>query len=304
MNCERPFVKKGQAFGCGQCLPCRINKRRIWTTRILLESACHVDKSFVTLTYDDVSMPEYVDKETGEVRGNLVRKELQDWFKRLRKRIAPLKVRYFAVGEYGDKTERPHFHIALFGYPSCRYGNTRHIKGRKSACCSVCKVIDETWGKGRVSVDRLEKDSAQYICGYTVKKMTAPDDMRLNGRNPEFATMSLKPGIGFNFMYEMASSMLEFDLENKGDDVPSTVRSGAKEMPMGRYLQRRLRKLVGKSEETPEKVLERIQEELSVLRQSAFVNSRSFAKEIADAGKQKRLQLETREKIFKKRKVL
>jgi hypothetical protein len=36
--------------------------------------------------------------------------------KRLRKKIQPLKIRFFHCGEYGDKTRRPHYHALIFGY--------------------------------------------------------------------------------------------------------------------------------------------------------------------------------------------
>jgi hypothetical protein len=34
----------------------------------------------------------------------------------LRKKISPLKIRFFHCGEYGDKTRRPHYHALIFGY--------------------------------------------------------------------------------------------------------------------------------------------------------------------------------------------
>ena len=36
--------------------------------------------------------------------------------KRLRKKLHPLKIRFFHCGEYGDKTRRPHYHALIFGY--------------------------------------------------------------------------------------------------------------------------------------------------------------------------------------------
>ena len=299
MLCEYPFVTNGKAFGCGQCLPCRINKRRIWSHRIMLESYCHGDNSFITLTYADGELP--ID---GDGQMTLLPKDLQDWLKRFRKKIEPLKVRYFAVGEYGDESGRPHYHLAMFGFPSCYRIQPRYRNGVLQKCSEncVCSVVESTWKKGRVAVDRLEKDSAEYICGYTVKKMTAKDDVRLGGRHPEFARMSLRPGIGFNFMFEVASGLMDYALEDTQLDVPGALRHGAKERPIGRYLQKKLRSMVGKDEEVPEEILQQIEAELSVLRESAFNNSRSFAKEIADAGKAKRARLEARSKIFAKRK--
>ena len=57
MLCSNPYMKDGVSFGCGQCKGCRVNKRRQWTHRILLESMCHESSAFVTLTYDNDHLP-------------------------------------------------------------------------------------------------------------------------------------------------------------------------------------------------------------------------------------------------------
>lgn len=80
MLCKNPYMKGVLAFGCGQCNPCRINRRRLWTHRIMLESLKHGDSSFVTLTY-----------ETLPSDGSLVPKDLQNFMKYLRMRVSPKK---------------------------------------------------------------------------------------------------------------------------------------------------------------------------------------------------------------------
>ena len=91
MMCKKPFMRtaninKAQAlrcpdglkeatpFGCGQCLPCRINAARVWTHRLLLEGAVNEESCFVTLTYED--MPE---------DGDVSKVTLQKFIKRLRR---------------------------------------------------------------------------------------------------------------------------------------------------------------------------------------------------------------------------
>lgn len=258
MKCGKPIVMAGKAFGCGQCLPCRLNKRRVWTHRIILESMCHSDTCFVTLTYDDEHLP---------ADGSLVKEHYVLWLKRLRRRVHPLNLRFFIVGEYGDESERPHYHAALFGLPGCFRGRTLRRAGKSRPiwreCCSQCLLVGETWGNGDVDIGTLTDDSAGYIAGYTVKKMTAKDDIRLRGRVPEFARMSLRPyGIGAGMMDDVSSTMLEFNLESREVDVPGALRHGSKLLPLDRYLRRRLRRLIGRDESTPEKALAELEEEM------------------------------------------
>lgn len=263
MRCVDPFVTTAGAFGCGQCLPCRFNKRRTWTHRILLEALSHGEKncSFVTLTYED--MP--ADRSVSVA-------ELQLWLKRLRKYLSPRRVRYFCVGEYGDRSWRPHYHAALFGLGPCSAGGV----GVGECECAACSAVRQTWGFGHVMVAPLTKASAQYIAGYVTKKMTSNRDERLDGRSPEFARMSLRPGIGADAMWDVASVLLRYGLETRGD-VPAQLRYGATVLPLGRYLQKKLRIMVGKDEKAPPEALQEGANKLSILRSFAFANDRSVA---------------------------
>lgn len=259
----------------------------------MLEANLHSENAFLTLTYSDENLP-----INSQNFATLNPKHLQDWLKRFRKRIEPSRIRYFAVGEYGDETFRPHYHAALFGFKTCLYGRTRLF--RPNGCCPQCDIVSSTWEKGQILLGTLETTSAQYISGYVTKKMTAPDDMRLLGRHPEFARMSLRPGIGADAMHDVASTILEFNLETSQTDVPSALRHGSRNLPLGRYLTRRLRVLTGKDPNAPQETLDKIQEELRPLRETAFNNSASFKKTFVEANAQKVLNMETKTKIYKK----
>lgn len=196
-------------------MPCRINRRRIWCHRMMLESVVHEHSSFVTLTYKD--MP---------ANGSLRPIDLQLWLKKLRK-AHPQRLRFFGVGEYGDKSERPHYHAAVFGLsPSCG------------------DLVRSSWGLGHTLTGTLTMDSAQYVAGYVCKKMTCNDDARLNGRYPEFARMSLRPGIGAPAIGSVASALQNkfgWDAIGVTGDVPSMLMHGRKTLPLGRYMRSRLR---------------------------------------------------------------
>lgn len=212
----------------------------------MLEANLHGDNTFATLTYSDQSLP-----LLSSGKSSLDLKHAQDWLKRLRAEIAPRRIRYYLVGEYGDQTQRPHYHAALFGYPTCAHINSRYTRARQN-CCSNCDLVRDTWRHGQIVLGTLEAASAGYVAGYVTKKLTSKGDPRLEGRYPEFARMSLRPGIGADFMHEVASTVMQFDLEDATQgDVPSSLRHGSRTLPLGRYLRKKLRVYVGKEANAP-----------------------------------------------------
>ena len=117
-----------------------------------------------------------------------------------RARRALGRVRFFMCGEYGDLNRRPHFHAILFGvtFPDrdpCGTGLFRS------------KTLEKLWPLGFSSFGNVTYQSAAYVAGYALKKITGPIaethyqgiDWRsgeLVTLTPEFGHMSLKPGIG------------------------------------------------------------------------------------------------------------
>lgn len=296
MICKNPYMSAGRAFGCGQCMPCRLNKRRVWAHRICLEAAQYEDNAFVTLTYSDDCLPE---------GATLVPEHAQKFLKRLRKKIEPEKIRFFLVGEYGDATFRPHYHIALFNFPSCEFGMSRYSRTRVR-CCTRCDLVADTWGKGNVLLGSLGRESAAYISGYVTKKMTGAGDERLRGRYPEFARMSLRPGIGGDAMWEVADVLMAHRLEEKIEDAPSTLRHGSAERPLGRYLQGRLREQIGRIKSAPQSVMDKIDAEMLPLRQAAknSEDNPSLKSRVVENNLGKIQRVEAKARIFKSSKTL
>lgn len=150
---------------CGKCAYCLATRRSDWATRLHFEAEQHVVKRFVTLTYH----PKYLVTRNG--LGQLVKSHLQLWFKRIRRE--GYSVRYYAVGEYGTTTYRPHYHVLLFGdVPE--------------------DVLRDKWFRGHVHIGVLNRASVMYALGYVINSK----QVDLKGRSLPFATMSLKPGIG------------------------------------------------------------------------------------------------------------
>lgn len=280
MVCKSPFMVGTAPVSCGRCLPCRIAKRRLWTWRCVLESYCHDANSFATLTYAPDHEPP---------KRSLDPDHLKNFIKKLRKSLQPHRIRFYAVGEYGDQTQRPHYHLSLFGI------------GREAS-----ELVQKSWDYGFTSLYEFNEITAQYVCGYTVKKMTSFDDERLEGRYPEFARMSNRPGIGADAMTIVADTLFTQkgvkELLKTGD-VPHQLQIGRKKIPLGRYLVNRLRDEVGLPPDQVEKIKKNWQEESAqrmLLLQEHALNSKdclSFSQLVAEEDKQKIRNIETRSKI-------
>lgn len=293
MLCRFPFMRGLDAFPCGQCLACRVRRRREWTHRLMLEQRKHERSCFVTLTYSSDNLPE---------GGNLDPDAFQLWLKRFRKAVAPVSVRFFAAGEYGDTYYRPHYHVALFGVGP----GLDHHRGERPRChCGFCQVMRSTWPFGFVDVGELNEKSAQYVAGYVVDKLAKRKDGRLAQLVPEFQRMSLRPGIGAWAMKDVANSLNDSfgaSYINEVGDVPVVLRHGkAKLLPLGRYLRRRLRDEMGFDEiGGQERSMAARRAEMSALRE-AYGSSKAFeaAKPFVDwsAGD----SLEARQRIWKKK---
>lgn len=259
MRCPTPYITRAGAFGCGRCLPCRVSKRREWAHRLELEALCHAESCFATLTY------------SGEIT-SLEPQHGQLWLKRLRKAFHPRKLRYFLVGEYGDESGRPHFHAAIFGI-AC---SGKSVPRNGGCECPVCSGVRSTWGYGHVMVGRLETKSSNYIAGYVTKKMTSRSDPRLGGRHPEFSRMSLKPGIGADALHDVASAILQYRSGDK--DVPLGLQwSKTQVKPLGKYLRRELRKMVGLDEKAPPETVQELANQMQIVRAFAWENDRSVS---------------------------
>lgn len=282
MDCANPFIMAGRAFGCGQCMPCRINRRRVWTHRIMLEALEHEYNSFVTLTYADENLP---------ADGSVDSVTLQLFIKRLRKRYEAggIKFRYYGCGEYGETGHRPHYHVALFGIPGCI--KARQFFDGQKPCCPACDLVFQSWKLGRIQAGTLTRESAAYIAGYVTKKWIYEKD----GYRPPFARMSNRPGIGAGAMDDVASSLLmaEFD----GRDVPNAISHGGKRWPLGRYLVRRLRERMGREKNAPQSTLAQMDEALREVRAEAFEASKSFKEALIEKGVGRRARLEFWQRI-------
>lgn len=141
---------------CGVCILCRQQQATEWGIRIAHEAQRWETSCFVTLTYSDENLPLY---------GSLNYKDLTKFWKRLR-HIGDL--RYYAVGEYGDETQRPHYHACIFGHD---FSHGRTILRDDPNLLWTNKELEKAWGLGNVSVGALNFATAQYTASYVLKKL-------------------------------------------------------------------------------------------------------------------------------------
>ena len=106
--CLTPLVVRKRTVPCGNCAECRQAHRRAWAFRLDYEALHSANSLFITLTYDDDHLL-FSDSDCAVLHYA----DLRNYFKRLRKEKS-LNFRYFAVGEYGEQSGRPHFHVLLF----------------------------------------------------------------------------------------------------------------------------------------------------------------------------------------------
>lgn len=171
---------------CGQCIGCRLERSREWAVRIMHEASLHEVNSFLTLTYDDANLPNAIYSLQKPPT------DMQKFLKRLRKAYG--KIRYYYCGEYGDLLLRPHYHACVFGY--------RPTDGvRVSARLWRSDTLSRIWGLGHTVYGDVVFDSAAYVARYITKKITGDRAGDHYGdRAPEHCQMSLKPGIGADWI--------------------------------------------------------------------------------------------------------
>lgn len=234
MKCLFPLKLPHVTTKCGQCMPCRISKNREWASRLIQEQGTTEYRSwFLTLTYNEENLP-----KTTQGDPTLEKTDTQKWLKRARR--MGYKFRYFVVGEYGTSTRRPHYHALIFPASDLQIQEFR-----------------STWTLGQTTVGEATTERAKYCAQYTIKKLNASKEEELYGRNPEFATMSRKPGIGNASAQNIAATYETkygaMTLAEQGDIQPA-IRIGGKILPIGEYGKKKIRERLG----IPDTRIERI----------------------------------------------
>lgn len=208
---------------CGRCEGCKLDRSRAWAIRCVHESQMHDENSFLTLTYSDEHLI-----YGGASHAILYPRHLELFWKRLRKHIGK-RIRYFACGEYGDKSNRPHYHACLFGFV---FPDQKLYSHKAGINLYTSDTLDSIWTHGNCTIGDVTFESAAYVARYIMKKRLGwmSQYYEAEGVEPEFVRMSRRPGIGSTWYDAYESDVFPNDY--------ISMRGGAKMKPP-RYYKRR-----------------------------------------------------------------
>lgn len=199
-----------QPVPCGHCPDCHADAAREWSNRCLMELDDNDNVGcFVTLTYNDFNLPLDDDGPT------LRKRDFQLFMKRLRWFFPGKRIRFFACGEYGSNTKRPHYHVILFGLGLSDFGDCVVKKYNKiGQPLWISENLSKIWPFGYHLIGAVTKESCDYVARYTLKKQF---DLDSDGKYPlhilpPFTLCSRRPGIG---MLRRDAIVLGIDLSER-----------------------------------------------------------------------------------------
>lgn len=276
-------LREGGAFKlpCGQCHGCRFDRAQQWAIRCGHEAQMHDRSCFITLTYNDDSLPaDY----------SVKKRDFQLMMKRTQTALGPGK-RYFGVGEYGDEDGRPHYHLLGFGF-DFQEDRKPHAKRNGHQTWRSAR-LEELWPFGFSEIGSVTPQSAGYVARYCMKKFTgdlardyylrpSPIDGHMHQVEPEFGLMSRRPGIGSRWFDRFKSDAFPSDfvvVDGRKKPVPRYYVSKLDDLEAATLDRQRLRKEFRdlearrrrRANETPERLA--VREEVTISRHRRLVRT-------------------------------
>lgn len=151
---------------------------------------------FLTLTYSDANLP---------TDGSLVPSDLTKFLKRLWH--VNKSLRYFACGEYGEKTDRPHYHVLVLNQD---FNDKRPIKSGSQYTLYESPLLSKLWPYGHNAIGDVNFESAAYVARYCMKKRQN-GKTRTDGKTPEYIVMSRNPGLGAGYFDKYQDELINHD---------------------------------------------------------------------------------------------
>lgn len=201
MECLTPItLNNGTVVPCGHCELCLSHRRSEWSVRVQIHADSYERMPlFVTLTYDNEHLTYGDDGEP-----TLVRSDFSLFIKRYKDRYKLYNSdwSFFGCGEYGDRFQRPHGHLIIFGDHELE-----NLYDRNSDL--AVKHISDVWQKGRVHICVAAWSGIHYVTKYVLKEN--PDDWDKSVKVPPFTFAS--QGIGLHWLKSPQAMRLKKQLE-------------------------------------------------------------------------------------------
>ena len=201
---------------CGRCVACKRRRVEDWVIRLEEEARKSVSSYFVTLTYKDDTIPW---TEAGQT---LYKRDLQLFIKRLRridetskgpnkKDSEGRKIKYYAVGEYGGRTDRPHYHLILY-----------NVLDKES--------IYKAWTLGAIHIGDSCNDKTMAYCAKYIDKPN--EQITEEGIERKFSLMS--KGLGKEYLTHARLEKL------RGVDGTTYINRNGYDKVLPRYYKRKV----------------------------------------------------------------
>lgn len=221
-------IRESIEIPCGDCVECKLAYSRMWADRIMLEAKSWNDSYFLTLTYNNEHLP-----FTYDGLMTLQPKDLQDFIKRLRRHKEPDIIRFFACGEYGDQSNRPHYHGIFF---NLKIDDLEYYGQSNGNPIFISDDISKIWKHGHVIIAPLNWSTAAYTARYCMKKVHGKNKQYYEavGIEPEFLRMSRRPGIAAQYFEQHYKKIYINDELILSDD------SGGRRTKPPRYFDKKL----------------------------------------------------------------
>lgn len=218
-----PWEWEKICLACSQCIGCRITRSREWALRCVHEASLYEKNCFLTLTFNPKEINYY---------GTLLKPDFTKFIKRLRKKYKGNEchlnadsskmiwpIRYFHCGEYGEQLDRPHHHACIFNHD---FPDKKLWSAREGIKLYRSDALEKLWPYGFSTIGDVTFESAAYVARYIIKKINGKQALghysRLDSATgeiyqlePEYITMSRRPGIGSRWFKRFKSDVYPKD---------------------------------------------------------------------------------------------
>nr|WAE43487.1 MAG: replication initiator protein [Microviridae sp.] len=194
---QNAFKARHILVPCGNCIGCRLDRARMWAVRCVHEASLHHLNCFITLTYNNDHNPITLNK-----------RDFVLFMKKLRKKYGK-NIRFFHAGEYGERLGRPHHHACIFNFD---FSDKKLVCNKNGCNLYKSQSLEKLWGKGFTSLADVTFDSAAYVAKYILKKINGTMAIdHYKGKQPEYSTMSRRPGIAHDWFVKYKNDVTAID---------------------------------------------------------------------------------------------